>query len=100
MKISKKDAEKWLILNPQFRKRSLMYESTAKYLGLTADQVERAITFHRRLQQILPNDKGGVEREKDWRSEEGLKTLVEFAEEALGGRRIIERNGVKYYLPK
>lgn len=26
--------------------------------------------------------------------------LIKFAEEALNGRRVIERNGVRYYLPK
>lgn len=86
MKITKKDAQRWLDLHPQFRKRSLMYEATAQYLGLTAEQVEKAITFHRRLQDILPNDKKGVELEKEWRSEEGMKSLVEFAEDSITDR--------------
>lgn len=102
MKITRKEVERWLLSHPHLRKRSLMYEATAEYLGgnMTADQIERAITVHRRLQQILPPDKKGVELEKDWRSAEGMKSLVEFAEESLGGRRVIIRNGVTYLDPR
>ena len=60
-----------------------MYVATAEYLGLTAEQVERAITFHRRLQDILPNNAKGVYLEKEWRREAGMKSIVEYAEEVF-----------------
>lgn len=91
--ISKKDAQHWIDLHPQFRKRSLMYEATAQYLGLTADQVEKAITFHRRLQDILPNDKKGVELQKEWLANEGMEDIVSLATKALTPPGYVRLNG-------
>lgn len=75
-----------------------MYEATAEYLGgeMTADQIERAITVHRRLQQILPPDKKGSVLEKEWRSEEGQKSLVEFAEEVFTPHGYVRRDNKLY----
>lgn len=103
--VTKKEVETWLRAFPQYRDRALMYEATLSYINRTYPTangslyVQLCVIVHRRLQDILPLDAKGVQLEKDWRSAEGMKSLVEFAEEVLNGRRVIERNGVRYYLP-
>lgn len=88
--ITKKEVSRWLELHPQYKKRSLMYQATALYvrqvLGdiITSHHVEMAITVHRRLQDILPNDEKGMALEKEWRKDNGMQSGVEVAEEVLG----------------
>lgn len=96
MKLSRASVQHWLELHPQFRKRSLMYEATADYLGITPDQVEKAITFHRRLQNILPNDKKGVELQKEWLANEGMEDIVSLAIKALTPPGYVRRDGHLY----
>lgn len=105
MKVSRKQVENWLLAHPHFRSRKLMYAASVAYTvqalgeGLTADHAQMIILVHRRLQDIIPNDEIGKALEKEYREEMGMKDIVSFAEEALNGRRVIERNGQKYYLP-
>lgn len=106
MKVSRREVENFLLAFPQFAKRSLMYVSAVEFakrkLGtneVTPEMAQVIILSHRRLQDILPNDEKGKKLEAEFRDDMGMKSLVEYAEESLGGRRIIERNGQKYYLP-
>lgn len=80
---------------------SVAYTVQALGESFTADHAQMAILVHRRLQELIPNDTKGKLLEKEYRNTEmGMKSLVEFAEDALNGRRIIERNGVKYIDPR
>lgn len=106
MKVSRREVENFLLAFPQFAKRSLMYVSAVEFakrkLGaseVTPEMAQVIILSHRRLQDILPNDEKGKKLEAEFRDDMGMKDIVSFAEEALNGRRIIERNGQKYYLP-
>lgn len=107
MRVSKKEVESWLEVHPHFKSRKLMYAASVAYTvqalgeGFTADHAQMVILVHRRLQELIPNDEVGKKLEAEYRDTEmGMKSLVEFAEEALGGRRVIERNGVKYIDPR
>lgn len=106
MKVSKSEVQRFLKFNPEFNHRSKMYEGTCFYvtraLGpvYTAEHVQMGCIVHRRMQAILPPDAKGTTLQKQWLSDEGMKDIVSFAEEALNGRRVIERNGNRYYLPK
>lgn len=107
MKVSRREVENFLMAYPQYAKRSLMYGAAVEFAKrklksteISPEMAQVLILSHRRLQDILPNDEKGKKLEAEFRADMGMKSLVEFAEEQLGGRRVIERNGQKYYYPK
>ena len=100
MKVTKKEIESWLRFNPQFMDRARMYEATHFYvtraLGTeyTPAHVQMSILVHRRLQEIIPLDKRGIELEAEYRDKEmGMASIVELATKALTPPGYVRRDG-------
>lgn len=92
-KVTRKEVENFLIENPSFAKRSMKYLAIEKVTGIPADVCQKICVWNRRLQDILPNDKKGVELEKEWLANEGMEDIVSLATKALTPPGYVRRDG-------
>ena len=78
MKISRASVQSWLDAYPDFKKRSMMYSGTAKFISQRyptaegAEYVQLCVLVHRRMQDCIVNDEKGNQLEAEFLFNEGL----------------------------
>lgn len=93
MKISRASVQSWLDAYPDFKKRSLMYSGTAKFISQRyptaegAEYVQLAVIIHRRFQDCIKNDKVGEQLEAQHLYDEGFvsKETARSGQVNIGG---------------
>jgi len=73
----------YLKAHPEHRHRRYIPLIVEALTGVAPkDQIDVKVAI-RRLQEQIPNDVRGRKMERDWRDERGMKSINEFAEEAI-----------------
>ena len=100
MKVSKSSVQHWLDAYPDFKKRSMMYAGTAKFISQRyptaegAEYVQLAVLIHRRMQDCIVNDEKGNQLEAQHLYDEGFvsKEVARSGQVFVNGewRRIIK----------
>lgn len=97
-----KEIQTYLDAHPEKKSRRFIPQIVQELTGVEPEKQIAVKVAIRRLQEAIPNDEFGTQKEKEWRAERGMQTALEIGEEVgqIGQLGKLIKIGNQYFAVK